>query len=130
MLAGKKPLAMFYEEIGFLPHEEIIPEERFAPYVKSGRFVRSDETYTDTFHPALGRNAEIKYVFLAIVEETWRIPALALLLRICYRTRNFRPEEFERMVSALLGYTDEEIDAWCEHCFRSNLFEERPFNSQ
>jgi hypothetical protein len=39
-LEGKKPLAFFRDEIGFLPREEIIPEERFRPYVEcrlSGR---------------------------------------------------------------------------------------------
>jgi hypothetical protein len=42
MLEGKKPLAFFRDEIGFLPREEIIPEERFRPYVEcrlSGRLV-------------------------------------------------------------------------------------------
>ena len=118
MLSGNKPLAMFYDEISFLPHEEIIPEESFAPYVLSGRFVRGDETYTGVFHPDLGRNEEIKYVFFALAEEAWRIPALSLLLRVRYRTRNFQSEEFERMEGALLGYTDEEINAWCDFRFR------------
>jgi len=30
MLAGKKPLAWFYDEISVLPHEKIIPEARFS----------------------------------------------------------------------------------------------------
>jgi hypothetical protein len=120
MLAGKKPLAMFYDEISFLPHEEIIPEAMFAPYVANGRFVRGDETYSGEFHAGLGRNVNIKYVFFAIAEEAWRIPALSLLLRIRYGMGSWQSEEFERMESLLLGYTDEEVDAWCDHRFRQN----------
>jgi hypothetical protein len=120
MLAGKKPLSMFYDEVSFLPHEEIIPEAMFAPNVANGRFVRSDETYTGEFHAGLGRNVNIKYVFFALAEEAWRIPALSLLLRIRYRMSSWQSEEFERMESVLLGYTDEEVDAWCDHRFRQN----------
>ena len=120
MLAGKKPLAMFYDEVSFLPHEEIIPEEKFAPYVTSGRFVRGDEIYAGDFHAGLGRNVSIKYVFFAIAEEAWRIPALSFLLRIRYRMSSWQSEEFERMEGLLLGYTDEEVDAWCDHRFCQN----------
>jgi hypothetical protein len=118
MLAGKKPLAMFYDEISCLPYEEIIPEAKFEPYVKSGLFVRGEETYEDDFHPGLGRNAQIKYVFFAVTAEAWRIPALALLLRVRYQMKSYQSEEMERMESMLLGYSDEEVDAWCEHRFR------------
>lgn len=65
MLAGKKPLAMFYGEISSLPHDEIVPESKFAPYVNVGRFVRGEQTYEGDFHIALRRNENIKYVFFA-----------------------------------------------------------------
>lgn len=118
MLAGKKPLAMFCDEISVLPHEDIIPEGKFCPYLRNGLFVRGEETYTGTFHPGLKRNVRIKYVFFALAEEAWRIPALSFLLRVRYRMDSWHSEEMERMESFLLGYTDEEIDAWCDHCFR------------
>jgi len=118
MLAGKKPLAVFYDEVSCLPHEEIIPEARFAPYVRSGRFVRGEETYIGEYHTGLGREMKIQYVFFALTEEAWRIPALALLLRVRYRMNSHHSEEVERMESALLGYTEEEVDAWCDHRFR------------
>lgn len=120
MLSGRKPLAMFFDEISCLPHEEIIPEERFSPYVENGRFVRSEEIFSAEFHPELGRKAQIKYVFFALAEEAWRIPALALLLRVCYQMNSRHPEEIERIESSLLGYTQEEIDAWCDYRFRQN----------
>lgn len=120
MLSGKKPLAMFYDEVSCLPNEEIIPEARFAEYVDSGRFVRGEETYEAEFHPELGRLMRMQYVFFALSEEAWRIPALALLLRVRYRMNSHRSEEVERIESTLLGYTEEEIDAWCDHRFDRN----------
>lgn len=118
MLEGKKPLAMFYDEISCLPHEEIIPEAKFEPYVKSGLFARGQETYEDDFHSGLGRNAQIKYVFFAVAAEAWRIPALSLLLRVRYQNKSHQSEDMERMESLLLGYTNEEVDAWCDFRFR------------
>jgi hypothetical protein len=118
MLAGKKPLAMFYDEIGGLPNEEIIPEEHFRPYVEAGRFVRDEVVYNQGFHAGLGRDAQIKYVFFALAEEAWRIPALRLVQSVFRRTGR-HTEEIERMESSLLGYTAEEVDAWCDHQFRN-----------
>ena len=117
MLAGVKPLAMFHDETSVLPHEEIIPEGKFAPYVNNGLFVRGEETYTGDFHPGLNRNVQIKYVFFALAREAWRIPAISLLLRVRYLMNSWQSEEVERMESFLLGYTAEEIDAWCNHRF-------------
>jgi hypothetical protein len=121
MLAGRKPLSMFYDEVSVLPHEDIIPEERFSPHVASGLFVRGEETYTGCFHTGLNRNEQIKYVFFALAKDAWRIPAISLLLRIRYKTGNWQSEEFERMEGCLLGYTDEEVDAWCDHRFRHDV---------
>lgn len=121
MLAGCKPLSMFYDEIGVLPHEGIIPEERFAPYVISGVFVRGEATFTGRFVASLNRDERIKYVFFATASQAWRIPAISLLLRIRYQTGNWQSEEFERMEASLLGYTDEEVDAWCDHRFRHRV---------
>jgi hypothetical protein len=118
MLSGKKPLAFFCDEISLLPHEEIIPEARFAPYVSSGRFVRGEEIFAGDFHVELGRAAQHKYVFFAIAKEAWRIPALALLLRVRYRMNSFQSADMERMEAMLLGYTDEEVAAWCDHRFQ------------
>ena len=118
MLAGKKPLAMFYDEVSVLPHEEIIPEGRFSPYVSSGLFVRGEETYIGEYRSSLARKEQIKYVFFALAGEAWRISALSLLLRVCYRMNSWQSEEMERMESFLLGYTDDEVDAWCDQRLR------------
>jgi hypothetical protein len=117
MLNQGKPLAMFYEEFSFLPNEEIIPEERFSPHVAAGRFVRSEEVFNFGYNKRLGRDAMIKYVFFAQASEAWRIPAMKLVKKVLIRTgRN--PEEMERIESHLLGYTDEEVDAWCSKVYR------------
>ena len=117
MLAGKKPLAFFFEEISCLPNEQIIPEERFRPYVQSGAFVRDEVCYERDYLPKLGRKAVFKHVFFAVKQEAWRIPAFMLSERVCYRTGS-HTEELERIQSELLGYTAEEIDAWCDYVFR------------
>ena len=117
MLAGKKPLAMFYEDIGFLPNEDIIPEERFLPFVEAGQFVRGEETIEGEFHPRLGRRVQVRYVFFALASEAWRVPAMVLLLKARAQSQIFGSEGFERMECALLGYSKEETDAWCEYRF-------------
>ena len=116
MLAGKKPLAIFYDEISVLPHEEIIPEERFRPHVEAGLFVRGEKTFKGAFHPGLGRDAQIKYVLFARASEAWRIPAFILVHGVSMNASR-HTEEVERIESALLGYTKEEIDEWCKYQF-------------
>ena len=113
MLAGKKPLAMFYGEIGELPHEELIPEEQFAPYLNGGKFVRGETILEGAFHPIWKRNVRVKYVFFALKNEAWRIPAMILVLTA--RRKAEAPDlTSERLIGALLGYTEAEIDAQCE----------------
>jgi hypothetical protein len=112
MLAGKKPLAMFYAEVGELPHEELIPEEQFATYVSSGKFVRGETISEGAYHPIWKRNVKIKYVFFALKNEAWRIPAMMLVLTTQIKTA--APDiTIERLTGALLGYTEAEIEAWC-----------------
>jgi hypothetical protein len=53
MLAGKKPLAWFYDEISCLPNEAIIPEKRFEPHVDSGAFVRAEALFEGEYLPHL-----------------------------------------------------------------------------
>ena len=118
MLEGRKPLAVFCDEISVLPHEEIIPEERFRPYVESGIFVRGEGEFNGGFHSGLGRDAIIRYVLFAKKDEAWRIPAYLLMRKVFYKLRY--TEELERIESELLGYEDHEIDAWCDHVFRRN----------
>ena len=117
MLRGRKPFAMFYAEVSELPDERFIPEAAFEPHVRSGLFTRDETIVEDArVHPKLGRKARCKYVFFASREEAWRIPAMTLLLHA--REKGGWNETCERIECTLLGYTDEETDAWCAHVFR------------
>ena len=116
MLVGKKPLAWFYDEISCLPCEDIIPEMRFRPYVESGVFIRDEALFEDSYLPHLGRRAIIKNVLFAVGDEAWRIPAFLLVRRVFYRTGK-HTEQLQRIESELLGYTADEIEAWCEYWF-------------
>jgi hypothetical protein len=115
MLEGRKPLAVFYAFADELPDEQLIPEERFSAYVSAGRFVRDEITLSDR-QTKTGHPRELKYVFFAKHEEGWRIRALALVIRT-YHHMGHTEEGIERVESALLGYTEAEIDAWCNHQF-------------
>ena len=117
MLEGKKPLAMFYAEVGEFPDEELVPEDKFASFVDSGRFVRGETTEEGQHHPKLGSNVRVKYVFFALRAEAWRIEAMKLLRR--ESGKSGWSETCERMEGSLLGYTDEENDAHIERALRN-----------
>ena len=120
MLEGRKPLAVFHDDIRVLPNEDIIPDMRFEPYVRSGLFVRDEAVLDFGFDARSGCNAHIKYVLFALSAEAWRIPAFILVKKVALRMRR-NPEEIERLESMLLGYTDEEVNAWCDHVYRRNV---------
>jgi hypothetical protein len=117
MLEGRKPLAMFYAEVSELPDEELVPEERFTPFVNSGQFVRGEMIQEGQYHPRVGRNVRVKYIFFAHKAEAWRIEAMKLLRRASGKSG--WSETCERMEGSLLGYTDEENDAHCRGRFPS-----------
>jgi hypothetical protein len=116
MLAGRKPLAMFYAEVAALPDEELIPERAFAKYVERGRISRGEETYRfPTESPR--RKTRVRYVFFAMHDEEWRIPAMKLVIACSLRMRGWN-EGIERVEGALLGYTPKEADIWWKHIRR------------
>ena len=116
MLAGTKPLAMFYALTSELPDEELIPERLFSSVVEEGSIVRKDAVVSDSHIREGNQYARLKYVFFALNNEDWRIEAM-LLLKEQHAKTNLWNETCERIESALLGYTDDEIDAWCEKSF-------------
>jgi hypothetical protein len=117
MLAQRKPLAMFYAEVGELPNEELIPEMAFEPHVKAGRFSRTEMTLEDReLHPKLGRAPHWSYVIFAVPDEEWRVRIMQTLLRARHNGGGWN-ETCERIECTLLGYTGAETDAWCTHVF-------------
>jgi len=116
MLEGKKPLSIFCEELSLLPDEEFIPENKFSPYVITGDFIRDEILIKGPFSSKLGRDTQIKYVLFALKDEEWRINAMMLLKEQHSKALKWN-ETCERVESALLGYNEEEIDAWCNRRF-------------
>ncbi len=116
MLVGRKPLAVFSEELSFLPDEEFIPEEKFSPYVASGQFVRRETVVAGPYSQKLGRETKFKNVLFALKGEEWRINVMLLLKEQLFKTGAWN-ETCERVECYLLGYTDEETNAWCKKAF-------------
>ena len=122
MLSGKKPLAMFYDRADVAEEDSVIPYSDFEPYVRQGRFVKGVEIFESRLTPQEARRERIKFVLYAVSGEEWRIPAMLLVIRTTLRTTVLPDEGLMRMESALLGYTDEESDAYHAR-WRSSLAE-------
>jgi hypothetical protein len=115
MLAGQKPLAMFYEIASELPCEELIPEEAFASHVQNGRILRHDVDLRDT--NSAGVIHVVRYVFYALPGEEWRIQLMIVLKRALYAGGGWN-ETCERVEGTLLGYSDQENDIHCAQRFK------------
>jgi hypothetical protein len=64
-----------------------------------------------SFHPVWKRNVNAKYVFYALKAEAWRNAAMMLVdVQLKIPMPN---EATDRLTGAVLGYTDDEIDAYC-----------------
>jgi hypothetical protein len=115
MLAGRKPLAMFYACAHELPWEELVPEEAFRPYVEAGRFSREDIEF-ESATPA-GTPVVMRYVFYAVRGQEWRSQLMAVLVRALQSGGGWN-ETCERVQGTLLGYTTEENEVHCAQMFR------------
>lgn len=118
MLAGRKPLALFYDDADQPADPSIVPEPDFDPYVERGLFVKGEEIL-GVSDPELGTPVRIRYVFYAVKAEAWRIPAAILALRTRLSVNAMADEGLEKLLCALLGYTDEETQA----CLEANVME-------
>jgi hypothetical protein len=109
MLAGQKPLTMFYE---LVPMDAgLVPDEKFAPHVAAGRIVMRE-----VFEPAIGlpaeaKDARLRRVLYALPGEAWRIDAMLMLCRV-YQQQGGWDAGLERLTGKLLGYDDEQIETW------------------
>ncbi|BCE00333.1 hypothetical protein [Marinicellulosiphila megalodicopiae] len=119
MLEGKKPLAMFGEDISCLPNEQIIPEEKFAPYVETGLFVRVEEIVEGIFSEVLNRPTKIKYVLFAVKDQQWRATMMLQLHKEFQKTKQWN-ETCEGLEGFLLGYSEIEQDEWRQRQVNKN----------
>lgn len=114
MLVGTKPLAVFDDAYSGRPFpSETIPENVYAPYVGAGCFVMRDVITPSTDSR---QDSAVRTVLYALPTEQWRIDAYLLL-----RQAGFKygwSETCERMQGTLLGYTEEQNDAYIELIYR------------
>jgi hypothetical protein len=111
MLAGRKPLALFYDDAD--DPLGAIPEALFEPHVAAGAFVKG-ELVQELADPELGTRARVRYVLYALAAEHWRVPAALLAIRTRMQVNALADEGLERLLCALLGYSDEETAACLE----------------
>jgi hypothetical protein len=107
MLAGKKPMAMFYEAV-VLPVSDSYPEEEFMPYVETGILVRRDEIYQPHNHPMA-----VHYVYYALPGEEWRMDEMHTLQLKSHAGEPWT-EDDEKKTGFLLGYSEDNVKAWLE----------------
>jgi len=108
MLAGTKPLAMFYASEP-TDNAWTIPEDVFAPHVASGRFVRRELVWLDERLPEGTRG--IRFVFYAVAVEAWRIDAFLAMKTAAALSGGHGSEALERLEGALLGYAEWQNEA-------------------
>jgi len=107
MLAGTKPLAMFYDVV---PASIELPEADFEPFVEEGRIVKRVEYIT---HAKSGY--VFRHLYYALPGEEWRIDEIhAYEVRIASGRHRFNPDA-ERRVGWLLGYDKEDVERFIAH---------------
>jgi hypothetical protein len=102
MLAGKKPLSVFYSISLSTDISLGAPHDKFEPYIKAGRFVVREYIEIDQQDNSLS----MRWILYALPAEAWRIDAYILMkktARLCGWN-----DGFERFEGSLLGYTDEQ----------------------
>ena len=115
MLEGKKPLAWFTFSEDY--DGELLGEHRrtFEPHVRAGRIVECCYVEEVGFDPRIGRQLRMRTLLYALLGEEWRIPAMRLVLATNGSLTRSGPgpdEAIDRIIGALLGYSDAEIEAY------------------
>ena len=105
-----KPLAHFSDAYPAEPDEEIFPEQAFAPYVDTGRFVRREfveplREPPPKEHPHV---RGIRHLLYARASEAWRIDAYIMMMAAADKAG--WSEGFERLQRSLLGYEEWQTD--------------------
>lgn len=106
MLAGRKPLAMFVDELGS-EDEEV--QAGFAPFVADGTLIRREFVY----RPA-GQGPAARFIYFARPGEEWRIEAIHRINEKLFVHGEATYPEIEREIGRLLGYADTDINQYLE----------------
>ena len=113
MLAGKKRLAAFGDIIpanGEIA-EQIIPEQKFKPYVESGEIIRFEEIYTTA------DGYKKKQVCFTLPNEEWRAKAYMFFRKKISMLEIKYEDTYDEFFGLLLDYDPSDI----EHFINQNL---------
>lgn len=106
MLAGTKPLAMFYDVV---PASIELPEADFEPFVEEGRIIKRVELLT-----LQHSGHTIRFLYYALPGEEWRIDELHSMNLEIHSGLRSCTEEDERRTGVLLGYDDRDIEIFIQ----------------
>jgi hypothetical protein len=111
MRTGRKPLSVF-SGWKISETEKSIYSRFFDPLVDDGIFVREEFQFSNSGRFVEGSRYEKNFTLLyALKEESWRIPAYGMLRNSAAHAGGWS-NDYERLFGTLLGYSDEENDAW------------------
>lgn len=111
MLSGQKPLSMFLERVP--PEFESFPEEKFDRHVAEGRLIKHVSFEQMPLAPS-GEMGEVRRIFYALPDETWRIKAFLLVDEIYRPLMPGWRADLERVIGRLLGYDGADIEKFVE----------------
>ncbi len=100
MLAGEKKLAFF---------QDWIPEEDFAPHVAAGTIVEAKRR-----EPGW----PISYTYYALADHAYLVDDLHGAIVATHETTGAERERWEHVIGALLGYTEEDVEAYLDRVRR------------
>lgn len=101
MLAGKKHLAVFYEDN--------IPEDTFSSHVNNGSLLRFEETFVTP------EGGTIRYVCFTTPGEAWRANAFFWSKREIFSGERPFDDAYEYFIGRLLGYEESDIVHFLTH---------------
>ena len=112
MLSGEKPMAFFS---CFADDADSIPDPAFRPYIADGTLLLRE---WEIAMPCASGMPPFRHVLLALPGEAWRLDdAYDILSNHEGDPRRHSDEGHVRM-GRLLGYSEEAITAFTEHCER------------
>jgi hypothetical protein len=110
MLAGKKPLAMFNDD---LPPDMEPSEIALDPYAKAGRFIKREIVINGfSKYPH-----NLRFYFYSLPGEAWRMDRLIEIERGFIEDKVRTTPELETEIGRLLGYDDPDIQVFVHRWF-------------
>lgn len=118
MLKGEKPLAKFADFIDPARGEATNirwADEEFSSFVKKGKFIRKE--FIKESNDDHSNVAHVQHLYFSTPKEAWRIDEMYDLDKQDYTYRDERSRNYSRREGQLLGYSQEEIEAYIDHYY-------------